>query len=100
MRLNDGAADAKSHAGAVRLRSKERIEYLIDLLGGQPYASIADGHHKFLVFSLLRPDGEFAWPSHIVHRIDAIHDEVHHDLLQLHAITHDRRKIRGEFRPD
>jgi hypothetical protein len=73
MRLNDRVADAKSHAGAVRLRSKERIEYLVDLLGGQPYASIADGHHKFFIFSSLRPDREFARPSHIVQRIDAVH---------------------------
>src|ERR1700730_3413376 len=61
MRFNDGAADPKSHASAVRFGGKERIEDLVRLLG-QPNASIADGHHNFLVFRSLRLDGELTRP--------------------------------------
>ena len=50
MRLNDGLADAKPHAGAVRLGGKKRIEDLFRLLRGKPYAGIGDGYLKLLVF--------------------------------------------------
>jgi hypothetical protein len=45
------------------------------------------------VFRSLRLDGELARPTQVLHRIDAVSDQVHHDLLQLHAISHDRGKI-------
>jgi len=56
MRFDDGAAGAKSHAGAVRLGSKEGIEDLVCLLPGKPYAGIADRDQKSLVFRSLRLD--------------------------------------------
>src|SRR5712691_1320597 len=100
MRFNDGAADGQSHAGPMKLRGKERIEDLVRLLRGKPYAGIADGHHKSLVFRSLRFDDELARPIHIFHRIDAVTDEVHHDLLQLHAISHDLGKVRRQVPAD
>jgi hypothetical protein len=57
MRLYDGAADPKSHAGPVWLGSKEGIEDLVPLLRGEPHAAISDGHHNILVFRSLRLDG-------------------------------------------
>src|SRR5258708_471703 len=74
MRVNDGAADAESHAGAVRFGGKKCIEDLVRLARGQPYARIADGQENFLVFSSLRLDDEFPSSIHILHRIDAVHD--------------------------
>jgi len=53
VRFNDGAANAKSHAGAVSLRGKERIENLVRLLCGQPYAGVANGQQKLLVLTLV-----------------------------------------------
>jgi hypothetical protein len=100
MRFNDGAADGQSHTDPMRLCGKERIEDLVRLLRGQTYAGIADAHHKLPVFRSLRPDGELARPFLILHRIDAVNDEVHHDLLQLHAISHDLGKICRQIRPD
>ena len=44
MRFDDGAADAKPHACAVRFGGKERLEDLPRVLRGQPHARIADGH--------------------------------------------------------
>ena len=44
MRLDDGAADPESHAGAVGLGGKKRIEDLVCPLRWQTYAGIADGH--------------------------------------------------------
>ncbi len=48
MRCNDGTADGQSQTGPVNLRGKKRIEDLVRLLRGQPYAGIADGDHKLL----------------------------------------------------
>src|SRR3979490_309517 len=87
MRFDDGAADGQPHTGPMNLRGEERIEDLVRLLRGQPYAGIADRYHKLLVFRSPRLDGKLARPIHILHRINAITDEVHHDLLQLHAIA-------------
>ena len=98
MRRNNGTADGQSHTGPVNLRGKKRIEDLVRLLRGQPHAAIADGHHKVFVFRSLRLDGELARPIHTIHRIDAVTDEVHHDLLQLHAISHDLGKIGRQIR--
>src|SRR3979411_412313 len=98
MRCNDRAADGQSHTSPVNLRGKKRIEDLLPLLRGQPYTGIADGDHKLLVFRSPRLDGKLARPIHIVHRINAVTDEVHYDLLQLHAISHDPGKIRRKLR--
>ena len=40
MRFHDGAADAKSHAGAVNFGGKEGIKDLVHLLRRQPHAGI------------------------------------------------------------
>src|SRR5467141_3219616 len=100
MRCNDGTADGQSQTGSVNLRGKKRIEDLVRLLRGQPYAGVADGDHKLLVLRSPRLDSKLARPIHIVHRINAVTDEVHYDLLQLHAISHDLGKIYRQLRPD
>ena len=48
----------------------------------------------------LRLDSEFARPLHILHRIDAVRDEVHQHLLQLHAIACGLREICSKLRPN
>jgi hypothetical protein len=100
MRFDDGAADSKSHAGPVGLGSKEGIEDLLRLLWGQPHAVIADEHHKLLGFRSLRLGDWFPRPIHILHRIDAVHEEIHHDLLQLHTISQDLGKVFRQLRPE
>src|SRR5713101_9675981 len=100
MRFNDRAADGQTHSGPLRLRRKERLEYLVRLLRGKPYAGIADGHLKLLVFRSLRPDGQLTRSVHVLHRIDAIDHKVHQHLLQLHAISCNRGKLCRQLRPD
>jgi len=56
MRLNDGAADPESHAGAMGFGGKERVEDVVRMLRGQANAGIADGHQKLIAFCRLRLD--------------------------------------------
>src|SRR5246127_5284789 len=100
MRLDNGSADPKSHSGAVWFGGKERIEDLVCLLRGQPHASIADRDQELFVFRSLRFDDEFARSIDILHGIDTVHDQIHYDLLQLHPISHDVRKILRQFGPE
>ena len=81
MRFNDGAADPKSHAGAVILGGKERIKDLVRLLRWQTHTGITDRDHQLLIFNGLRLYGELARPVDIFHRFDAIDHEVHQHLL-------------------
>jgi hypothetical protein len=100
MRFDDGTADAKSHADALGLCCEERIEYLVLLLRRQPHACVADRNHQLLIFRPLRLDNNLAPLIDILHCIDAVHDEVHYDLLHLHWICHDFGKIGVEFGAD
>ena len=52
-----------------------------------------------LVLGLLRPDDQLPYSINIFHRFDAVDDEIHRDLLQLHAISDDLRKVGRQFRP-
>src|SRR5438270_159397 len=100
MRFDDGGADAKSHAGAVRLGGEECIEDLVGVLLRNPHAGVADGHQGLLVLSALRGDDELPGPVDILHRLDAVHQEVHQHLLQLHAISQDPGNARRQLGPD
>src|SRR6267143_111938 len=99
VRFNNGAADPQSHARAVSLGGKERIEDLVCLLRWNPHARIADRDQHLTILTALRLDVELARHLHILHRVDAVHHEVHQHLLQLHAISHDLREVCSEFRP-
>src|SRR5580692_9534772 len=46
MRFDDGAADPKSHAGAMKFAGKKGIKDLVRLHRGQSHARVADRHHK------------------------------------------------------
>ena len=65
----------------------------VRLLRRQPDAGIADRNHQLPIFRPPRPDDELACLIDILHCIDAVHDEVHHDLLHLHRVCHDLGKI-------
>src|ERR1700722_6971445 len=93
MRFNDRPADPKSHAGPMSFGCKERIENLVRLLRGQPQACVADGYLNVLVFRALRLDDDLPVLIHTLQRIDAVHYEIHHHLLQLNAISYNPGKI-------
>jgi hypothetical protein len=100
VRFNNGAADPQSHAGAIGLGGKECIKYVIYLLRWKSHAGIGDRDQHLTIATALRLDSEFARPIHILHRIDAVHHQVHQHLLQLHAISHDLREVCSELRPN
>jgi hypothetical protein len=52
MGFHYGAADAKSHACAVRLGGEKRVEDLVRVLLGKPYAGIGDRDHKLLILAV------------------------------------------------
>jgi len=84
----------RSPIPSVRLRRKNALK-IWSPAAGKPYTGIAHGHQNFFFLRSLRLDGQLARPIHFLHRINAVHDEVHQDLLQLHTISHDPGKIFG-----
>ena len=66
----------------------------------KPYASITDRNKNLLVFSSLRLDDHLSHPIDILHRFDAVDDQIHRNLLQLHAVADDLRKVVCQFGPD
>src|SRR5713101_2573561 len=84
----------------MKLRGKECIEDLIRMVGGQSHAGNADRDQQLTILGLLRLDRKFAFSVHILHGIDAIEREVHEDLLQLDAISHDLGKNCRQLRSD
>jgi hypothetical protein len=100
MRFNDRTDDPQAHAGAVRFGGKERIKNLLLLVRRQAHAGIADRDQHVTILTALRLEGELAGPTHILHRVDAVHHEVHQHLLQLHAISHHLREVCRDCRPN
>src|SRR5947208_516522 len=84
------AADAKPHAGAVRFRREERVEDLIRDVRQKPHARITNRNKNLLVLGSLHPDEDLSRTLDVLHRFDAIDEQIHRDLLQLHAIPQDR----------
>src|SRR3982751_5218485 len=100
MRLDDRTADAKPHAGAVRLRREERVEDLLRDVRLKPDARVTDGNKNLLVLSWLHRDQDLSRAIDVLHRFDAIDEQIHRDLLQLHAIPDDAGKIGRQLRRD
>jgi hypothetical protein len=65
----------------VRFGGKECIKYLVRLLRWKPHAGIAERDQYLPLLAALRLDDELAHPAHILHRINAVHHEVHQNLL-------------------
>jgi hypothetical protein len=85
--------------GPVGLGGEERIENLVCLLRRQPHAGVAHADSQLIVF-VAPLDGELAGTISLLHGIDTVGDEVHHDLLQLHAVSDDVGKIPSELHAD
>src|SRR5437588_10630248 len=84
----------------MRLRREECIEDLVRLLRGQSNAGITDTNHELFSVRSMRLDGKLAHTVHILHCLNAVQDEVHHDLLQLHPISHHPRKVCSQLCSD
>ena len=77
----------------------EWVEYLFRQLGRKPRSGIAEGQKNLFVFTLPRRDDYLPRSIDVFHRFDAVDDQVHDDLLQLHAIPDDAGQIGRQFRP-
>ena len=100
MRFNNGAADPESHAGAVSLCGKKGIKDLVRVLWREPHACIGDRDQHLTILTALRLDDQPACPISMLHRVDAVYDEIHQHLLQFHTISYHLRKVRCEFGPN
>jgi hypothetical protein len=98
--LPASGAKFKRIAGTWDRRRADVVKDLIRLLRGQPFAGVADRDRKLLVIRSPRLDGKLARSIHILHRIYAVINEVHQDLLQLRAISHDLGKICRQLCPN
>jgi hypothetical protein len=66
----------------------------------KPYAGVTEGHKNLLVFSSLGLDDQLSYSINVLHRFDAVDDQIHRDLLQWHAISDHQKKIGCQFRSD
>src|ERR1700722_8603386 len=99
MRFNDGAADSKSHASAMKFGGEECVKDPVWSLG-KAHASVTYRYCNLLLFRSLRLDHKLAPSVHLFHCLNAVDDEVHNDLLQLNAIPHDLENIFRQHRLD
>src|SRR3982751_7005068 len=99
MRLNNRAADAQPHTCAMGFRCKKRIENVVRDMRRHPYAVIANRNKNLLVFTSLRLDDHLPYAIAILHCLDAVDDQIDRDLLQLHLVADDWRKISCQFPP-
>src|ERR1700756_1089390 len=76
VRLDNRAADRKSHPGTVILRSEERAKDLFGLQR-QSDASIADRDQQLAILAPLRPYRKLTCCAHVLHGIKAVEHQVH-----------------------
>ena len=101
VRLDDRAADGQAHAHPLRLRGEERLEDLLHFLLADSLAAIA--HEDFHGLLVAPPRADAQHPllfGHLVHRLQAVAGEVHHDLFDLDRIGHHRRDVGRQFTDD
>lgn len=90
LRLDDRPADRKPHADARRLGRPVGLEQLARVLDVQPMADVRDGKlHSPTLVSRHRQAQQAAAGRKLVHGLDAVHDQVDEDLLDLRPIDLD-----------
>src|ERR1700722_1169423 len=96
--FDDRTADRESHSHATRFGGEEGVEQPFRNLGGYPDAAIRHTDEHLLRLILSGSDHQFARPiCDRLHRLNAIHHQVDHDLLQLDPITCDHVQGRCQF---
>lgn len=98
MGFHDRGADGQPHAHSTRFGRKEGLENTFSIGQIEAGAAILDGNQCAAIFAALRLDcQDTSAAGHRSHRFDGIHDEIQHDLLQLHLITDHSRNILVQF---
>src|SRR5882672_2190317 len=97
MGFDDGPTDRESHPDPLGLGCKERLKDLTDLLWIEATTGILNlNQHAVLV--LCRLDDQLSRPiDQGTHRVDAIHDQVDQDLLQLYPVAARTWQVSGKI---
>src|SRR5216684_4924512 len=95
--LDDRATDGEPHSDPPGLGGKEWFEDTVGMCRIDSWSAIPD-LDRDTVGMLCRLDENFPWPvGQSAHCLDAVHYQIQDDLLQLHAITEERRQIAGKI---
>src|SRR5882724_6828584 len=104
MRLDDRARDGQSHAHAVGFCGVKRLEQPLHLARFETSAHIlhAEAGLRYSITYLAAP-ADYENPLRFLdglHRIQSIDDEVKENLLQLHSVSENERKVLGQIGTD
>jgi hypothetical protein len=98
MLLDNRPADRQPHAHAIRLRREEGVEQAADMFRLDSGAAILHRDEYLIGPFLARSYPQLAMAvCHHTHGLDAVHQKIHYDLLQLDAVAIDRWKRRPEI---
>src|SRR5580704_14923813 len=98
MRLDDGVTDRQAHPHSPSLGCEECVENAAVVLRADTYAVVPDGHDDPIRTLQCRTYYQAAWPVRdAAHRLDAILDKIHHNLLQLDPVGHHGGEVGREF---
>ena len=90
MGVDDRPTDRQPHAHAAGLRREEGVEEAVHCFRSEPRTRILDRNEQ-----IAGPVDLRSYPQHPrlahdrAHRLDAIHDQIEDDLLQLNPVAHD-----------
>ena len=101
MILKDGTANRESHAHTRGLGCIERIEDPCYRVRVKPSSRIFNCYLHLTRVNVPGGDHQFSRPlTYSAHRFETIHDQIQHDLLQLHPIAENRKDITRKPRSD
>ena len=100
MSFDDGATDGKPDAHTVILSCVESLEEPVSSLRLEANARIFHAEaHPVRIISF-GSDQQLPWPIfNIAHRVRGVAEQVQDHLLELNAVTCDKREIIGKLRP-
>src|SRR6266851_2641313 len=98
--FDDRSSDRQPHAHAIRLRREESVEHLVDIFQLDSGARILHRNEYLIGLVLARSYPQFATAAcHGTQGLDAVHQKIHDNLLELDAVAIDRWKRRPEVEP-
>ena len=99
MLFDDGPADREPHTHAIRLRREEGVEQSAHILRFDSDPGVLYRDEYLIVPVLTRSYLKIARAAgRGTKGLDTVDQKIHHDLLQLNAVTEHWRQRRGEVR--
>jgi hypothetical protein len=96
MTLDNGAADGEANPHTVALGRVERLEKSVRILRLKTHTGILHGQAHTIAFLSFRFDHQLPRPIlDAAHGVYGVQEQVQDHLLELDAISHDRREIAG-----